>query len=105
MADTFTPPPLDSHQGPAAGFVPPPVSAHQGPAPDPNQGKYAHSGYKSSLPWPLNKVDEATSDTINAMAEGLNRVLHGDTPDERLGGASQILHGFANSAGVPLVME
>jgi hypothetical protein len=34
MADTFTPPSLDSHQGPAPGaeFTPPPLSSHQGPA-------------------------------------------------------------------------
>src|SRR5262252_4064889 len=31
MADTFTPPPLSSHQGPAP-FTPPSTASHQGPA-------------------------------------------------------------------------
>lgn len=32
MADTFTPPPLSSYEGPAEGFTPPPVSAEEKPS-------------------------------------------------------------------------
>src|SRR6185369_14328548 len=75
------------------------------PSADPEAGKYAHEGYKSSLPWPLNKAEEMTSDTVNAMAEGFRKMIHGKDADERMGGAHQVLSGFTNSAGVPLTME
>ncbi len=68
--------------------------------------KWGHPNYKSSLPWPISNLDEATSDTTNAMAEGASKLFGPDsTPDERFGGASQMGRGFMGSAGVPFLLQ
>ena len=50
MADTFTPPPLSSHQGAADGFTPPPLSSHQdAPAPQTDDDIIRSYGYDPAV--------------------------------------------------------
>lgn len=78
-----------------------------GAPPAPNKPvTYGHEGYKSPMPSFLGHADEAMSDSVNALAEGAQKLFgHNKTTDERLGGASQMGRGLANAVGPPLLLE
>ncbi len=82
------------------------TAAHPKPAVNPTQGKANHPGYKSSLPYPLNRMDEVVSDGINGLSEGAMKLFgKGKTTDERLGGASEMGRSALNSMGAPFLLR
>lgn len=61
----FTPPPLDSYQGPAQGFTPPPLDSYQGPAQKQEQpGFWSDAGHAL---W--NRVSNVIPDTYHALTD------------------------------------
>lgn len=76
------------------------------PSPAPTPAKIDAGQYKSPLPYPFGKLDEAVDDSITAMAQGAMKLFGSDsTPDDRFGGVSQMGRGFMNSAGLPFMLQ
>lgn len=85
MADTFTPPPLSSYEGPAEGFTPPPVSAEEKP-----------SALREFITSPHGFIREGA----RTIGQGARELF---TPGQRMKGATDVIHG-AGSVLAPVAI-